>query len=30
LRAAAKDLLTIIEAEPDSTPPKDGLQQEEV
>jgi hypothetical protein len=29
LRAAAKDLLTIIEAEPDSTPPKDGLQQEE-
>ena len=30
LRAAAKDLLTIIEAEPDSTPPNDGLQQEEV
>jgi hypothetical protein len=28
LRAAAKDLLTIIEAEPDSTPPNDGLQQE--
>ena len=30
LRTAAKDLLTIIEAEPDSTPPKDGLRQEEV
>jgi hypothetical protein len=30
LRAAAKDLLTIIEAEPDSTPPNDGLQQEGV
>jgi hypothetical protein len=30
LRAAAKDLLTIIEAEPDSTPPNDGLLQEEV
>ncbi len=30
LRATAKDLLTIIEAEPDSTPPNDGLQQEEV
>jgi hypothetical protein len=30
LRAAAKDLLTIIEAEPDSTPPKDGFQQKEV
>jgi hypothetical protein len=30
LRAAAKDLLTIIEAEPDSTPPNDGPQQEEV
>jgi len=30
LRAAAKELLTVIEAEPDSTPPKDGLRQEEV
>ena len=30
LRAAAKDLLTIIEAGPDSTPPNDGPQQEEV
>jgi len=30
LRAAAKDLLTIIKAEPDSTPPNDGLRQEEV
>jgi|RhiMetdeSRZDD1v2_1073273.scaffolds.fasta_scaffold1477239_2 hypothetical protein len=30
LRAAAKNLLTIIEAGPDSTPPNDGPQQEEV
>jgi hypothetical protein len=29
LRAAAKDLLTIIEAEPDSAPPNGGLPQEE-
>jgi hypothetical protein len=29
LRAAAKDLLTIIKPEPDSTPPNDGLPQEE-
>jgi len=29
LRAAAKDLLKITEAGPDSTPPNDGLPQEE-
>jgi hypothetical protein len=29
LRAAAKDLLKITEAGPDSTPPNDGLTQEE-
>jgi hypothetical protein len=29
LRAAAKDLFKTTEAEPDSTPPNDGLPQEE-
>ncbi len=29
LRAAAKDLFTTIEAEPDSTPPDDNLPQRE-
>ena len=30
LRAAAKDLFKTAEAEPDSTPPNDGLLQEKV